>query len=60
MLARWYYSSFRDGEWLSFGAPEDVPYRKLVRAISRVAAYAALLHDHGSHVLRRGPDHQTS
>lgn len=34
LLARWFYSSWRDGEWLSFenGQP---PYRKLVRAISR-------------------------
>ena len=37
LLARWYYSTFRDGEWLRFGAPADIPYRKLVRAISRVA-----------------------
>jgi excinuclease ABC subunit C len=37
ILARWYYSSWRDGEWLAFERPEDIPYRKLVRAISRVA-----------------------
>ena len=37
LLARWYYSSWRDGEWLSFAEPAEVPYRKLVRAISRVA-----------------------
>jgi excinuclease ABC subunit C len=60
LLARWYYSSFRDGEWLSFSALEDVPYRKLVRAISRVATSAASLHDDGTHVLRGGPDHQTA
>jgi excinuclease ABC subunit C len=60
LLARWYYSSFRDGEWLSFCAPEDVPYRKLIRAISRVATGAALLNNHGSHVPRGGLDHQTS
>ena len=36
ILARWYYSSWRDGEWLAFERPADLPYRKLVRAISRV------------------------
>jgi excinuclease ABC subunit C len=36
ILARWFYSSWRDGEWLAF--PEQtVPYRKLVNAIHRVA-----------------------
>ena len=37
LLARWYYSSWRDGEWLSFEHFDDAPYRKLVNAISRVA-----------------------
>jgi excinuclease UvrABC nuclease subunit len=37
LLARWYYSSWRDGEWLGFESWDDVPYRKLVHAISRVA-----------------------
>jgi excinuclease ABC subunit C len=37
LLARWFYSSWRDGEWLHFESFEDVPYRKLVNAISRVA-----------------------
>jgi excinuclease ABC subunit C len=36
LLARWYYSSWRDGDWLPFESYEDVPYRKLVNAISRV------------------------
>jgi excinuclease ABC subunit C len=35
LLARWYYSSWRDGEWLPFDAFDRVPYRRLVRAISR-------------------------
>jgi len=39
LLARWYYSSWRDGEWLDFAEPGDVPYRKLVNAISRVARH---------------------
>jgi excinuclease UvrABC nuclease subunit len=37
LLARWYYSSWRDGEWLSFESWDDIPYRKLVHAISRAA-----------------------
>ena len=38
LLSRWYYSTFRDGEWLPFDSPSALPYRRLVRAISRVAA----------------------
>ncbi|MEO7142410.1 MAG: hypothetical protein ABI165_02805, partial [Bryobacteraceae bacterium] len=37
LLARWYYSSWRDGEFLLFESLEKIPYRKLVNAISRVA-----------------------
>ena len=37
LLARWYYSTWRDGEWLSFPGFDDVPYRKLVNAVCRVA-----------------------
>jgi excinuclease UvrABC nuclease subunit len=37
LLARWYYSSWRDGEWLGFESYEDIPYRKLVNAVARVA-----------------------
>jgi excinuclease UvrABC nuclease subunit len=37
LLSRWYYSSWREGEWLAFDAPEKVPFRRLVRMISRVA-----------------------
>jgi hypothetical protein len=36
LLARWFYSSWRDGEWLQFGSFEEAPYRRIVRAISRV------------------------
>jgi excinuclease ABC subunit C len=35
LLARWYYSSWRDGDWLPFADLDHLPYRKLVRAISR-------------------------
>ena len=37
LLARWYYSSWRDGDWLPFENFSDIPYRKLVNAVSRVA-----------------------
>lgn len=37
LLSRWLYSSWRDGEWLQFENLPTLPYRKLVRAISRVA-----------------------
>ena len=37
LVARWYYSSWRDGEWFAFDSLESLPYRKLVHAISRVA-----------------------
>jgi excinuclease UvrABC nuclease subunit len=42
LLARWYYSSWRDGEWLTFESYEDIPYRKLVNAVSRVARLESL------------------
>ena len=37
LLARWYYSTWRDGEWLPLESYHDIPYRKLVNAVSRVA-----------------------
>ena len=37
LLARWYYSSWREGEWLPFESPGQPPMKKLVRLISRVA-----------------------
>jgi len=37
ILSRWYYSTWRDGEWFSFDTLENIPYRKLVHAISRIA-----------------------
>ena len=36
LLARWHYSSWSDGEWIGFHGWDEVPYRRLVRAISRV------------------------
>ncbi len=38
LLARWYYSSWRDGEWIPFESADRVPYRKLVNAVSRAAS----------------------
>ena len=37
LLSRWFYSTWRDGEWLPFESFDAVPYRKLVNAICRVA-----------------------
>jgi excinuclease ABC subunit C len=41
LLARWHYATWSDGEWIGFRALDQVPYRKLVRAISRVSQKAA-------------------
>ena len=35
IFARWYYSSWRDGEWFPFCDLRDLNYRQLVRAISK-------------------------
>jgi excinuclease ABC subunit C len=40
LLARWAYSSWRDGEMLVFDGLQHAPYRKLVRAISKVHSAA--------------------
>ena len=37
LLAKWYYSSWRDGEWLGIDNFAAAPFRKLVNAIHRVA-----------------------
>jgi excinuclease UvrABC nuclease subunit len=36
LLARWHYSTWSDGEWIGFHDLAQTPYRKLVRAISKV------------------------
>ena len=36
LLARWNYSTWRDGGWVQFESLEQAPYRKIVRAISKV------------------------
>jgi excinuclease ABC subunit C len=37
LLARWFYSSWREGEWVGIGRWDEIPYRKLVNAVARVA-----------------------
>ena len=37
LFSRWYYSSWRDGEWFPFGTLADLNYRKLVRELSKMA-----------------------
>lgn len=36
IFSRWYYSSWRDGEWFPFRTISDLNYRKLVREISNM------------------------
>ncbi len=38
LLARWNYSTWRDGEWIQFESLDQAPYRKMVRAISKLHA----------------------
>jgi hypothetical protein len=45
LLARWHYASWGDGEWLGFHGWDEVPYRKLVRAISRSHQKSTLAQD---------------
>lgn len=37
ILAKWFYSTWRDGEFIPADSLTDLPYRKLVNAIARVA-----------------------
>lgn len=37
ILAKWFYSTWRDGEFIPSESLADLPYRKLVNAIARVA-----------------------
>lgn len=36
LFARWYYSSWREGVWLAFPRWDDLPYRKLARALQKL------------------------
>jgi excinuclease ABC subunit C len=40
IFARWFYSSWRDGEWFGFANLSGLNYRKLVREISKLAKTA--------------------
>ena len=37
LFSRWYHSSWRDGEWFPFEKLSSLNYRKLVRAVSKLA-----------------------
>ena len=37
IFSRWYYSSWRDGNWFPFHRLSDLNYRKMVRQISKMA-----------------------
>ena len=37
LLTAWFFSSWRDGEWVSCDSLEAIPYRKLVNAVHRIA-----------------------
>ncbi|MBK5293940.1 MAG: hypothetical protein JJE04_19980, partial [Acidobacteriia bacterium] len=37
LLAKWFFASWRDGEWLPFDRIEKLSYRKLVNAVHRIA-----------------------
>jgi hypothetical protein len=38
LLARWYYSSFREGELLMLNPARDIPYARLIRLCRKVLA----------------------
>jgi excinuclease UvrABC nuclease subunit len=41
VFARWYFSSWRDGQWFGFRGLDDLNYKKLVREISNMLKSAA-------------------
>ncbi len=36
LFSRWYYSSWRDGQWFPFNANQHINYRRLVRSVSEL------------------------
>jgi hypothetical protein len=44
VFARWYYSSWRDGDWVAWTAPGQAGYRKLARAVIKLAKTGAHRH----------------
>ncbi len=55
LLHRWYFSSWRDSEWLPFAAKAELPYRKLVRLISRARNPSAKMDSNDSSPLPAPP-----
>lgn len=43
IFSRWYYSSWRDGQWFAFRSLSDLNYRKIVRQISKMAKSGNML-----------------
>ncbi len=43
VFSRWYYSSWRDGEWFPFVELARLDYRRLVRGLSKIAQAAPVL-----------------
>jgi len=41
LLSRWFYSSWREGDWIAMDDPARVPYRRIVRAVSKVMSGSA-------------------
>ena len=39
ILARWFYSSWREGEWIPIPILASAPYRRIIGAISRTATH---------------------
>jgi hypothetical protein len=37
IFSRWYFSSWRDGEWFPFRTQKDLNYRRLVRELSKMS-----------------------
>jgi len=46
LFSRWFYSSYREGEWFPFRNLSDLNYRKLVRAISNLVRTDSELSSH--------------
>lgn len=38
ILSRWYYSSFREGEFVALGRSDDLPHRRLIRLCRKLIA----------------------
>lgn len=47
LLARWYYSSFRDGEFVLLARTGEIPHRRLIRLCRKLTADAAPPHSAG-------------